>query len=188
MNRIYVACLASYNNGVLHGEWIDATADVDEMQEHVDRILRASKFPNVMVDHEGEQVPSAEEFAIHDHEGDALKGLGEYSGLAKVAALIELEDLAESEIGSDGPAIVRAYWDNMGTMPDDAQEAVDAARDAYAGSFDNREAFADDYAEQTGLLDSVPENLRSYFDMDAFGRDLLMGDYFENDGHYFHNQ
>lgn len=26
-NRIYVACLASYNNGVLHGKWIDATAD-----------------------------------------------------------------------------------------------------------------------------------------------------------------
>jgi Antirestriction protein (ArdA) len=23
--RIYVACLAAYNNGYLHGKWIDAT-------------------------------------------------------------------------------------------------------------------------------------------------------------------
>ena len=26
--KIYVACLAAYNNGHLHGEWIDATQDV----------------------------------------------------------------------------------------------------------------------------------------------------------------
>jgi hypothetical protein len=25
--RIYVACLASYNNGILHGAWIDAWQD-----------------------------------------------------------------------------------------------------------------------------------------------------------------
>ncbi|WP_447531297.1 antirestriction protein ArdA, partial [Legionella pneumophila] len=23
--QIYVACLAAYNNGIVHGEWIDAT-------------------------------------------------------------------------------------------------------------------------------------------------------------------
>lgn len=26
--RFYAACLASYNNGVLHGRWIDASSDV----------------------------------------------------------------------------------------------------------------------------------------------------------------
>lgn len=41
--RIYVACLASYNNGRMHGEWIDATADADEMQAEVDRILREAR-------------------------------------------------------------------------------------------------------------------------------------------------
>lgn len=46
--RIYVACLASYNNGVLHGAWIPASSDVDEMEEAVRAILRASPFPNVM--------------------------------------------------------------------------------------------------------------------------------------------
>ena len=47
-NQIYIACLSSYNAGTLHGEWIAATTDADEMQEHVDRILRASPEPNLV--------------------------------------------------------------------------------------------------------------------------------------------
>ena len=45
--RIYIACLASYNNGRLHGRWIDATSDVDEMSAEIRKILRTSPFPNV---------------------------------------------------------------------------------------------------------------------------------------------
>jgi hypothetical protein len=32
--RIYVACLAAYNAGYLHGEWIDVT-DTDSINEQV---------------------------------------------------------------------------------------------------------------------------------------------------------
>ena len=32
--RIYVACLAAYNNGCLHGRWIDATTP-DEIRREV---------------------------------------------------------------------------------------------------------------------------------------------------------
>jgi antirestriction protein len=38
------------------------------------------------------------------------------------------------------------------------------------------------------MLESVPENLRYYFDFEKFSRDLMMGDYFESDGHYFSNR
>jgi antirestriction protein len=49
--RIYVACLASYNNGVLHGTWIDTEGmDADELYEEVrDKVLLTSRFPNVLV-------------------------------------------------------------------------------------------------------------------------------------------
>ncbi|TIU88858.1 MAG: hypothetical protein E5W06_00385 [Mesorhizobium sp.] len=47
--RFYAACLASYNNGVLHGRWIDASDDVDAMQDEINAMLRESKFPNVTV-------------------------------------------------------------------------------------------------------------------------------------------
>lgn len=190
-NRIYVADLASYNNGILHGAWIDATSDADEMQEKVNEILRASRFPNVMVEFEGKQVPSAEEFAIHDFEGEALKGLREYCGLAAVAARVELDEIAEDELGSDGLAIVLAYWDNIGMqyMPNDIADAVKQVRGAYCGSFSSWTDWAENYCEETGLLDSIPENLRYYFDFEAYGRDARCnGDIFENEGHFFYSR
>jgi len=67
--EIYVVDLAAYNNGILHGVWIDATLDVEEMQEQVDAMLKASP------------VEDTEEYAIHDHEGLGDYRLDEYAGL-----------------------------------------------------------------------------------------------------------
>lgn len=47
--RFYAACLASYNNGVLFGRWIDADSDVDVMAAEVSAMLRESPYPNVTV-------------------------------------------------------------------------------------------------------------------------------------------
>ncbi len=44
--RIYVACLASYNAGILHGEWIDASDDPEEMQASIDAMLSRSRQPD----------------------------------------------------------------------------------------------------------------------------------------------
>lgn len=40
--RIYVASLADYVNGKLHGRWIDATDDVDTVREEITAMLAAS--------------------------------------------------------------------------------------------------------------------------------------------------
>ncbi|RAN38199.1 antirestriction protein ArdA, partial [Hyphomonas sp. GM-8P] len=50
--RIYVACLAAYNNGCLHGRWIEATTP-DDIMGQVRAMLAASPLPG------------AEEWAIH---------------------------------------------------------------------------------------------------------------------------
>lgn len=55
--KIYVADLAAYNNGKLHGVWIDATLDLEDIQAAVSSMLKNSP--------EG----FAEEYAIHDYEG-----------------------------------------------------------------------------------------------------------------------
>ncbi len=51
--QIYVVCLAAYNNGILHGEWIDATQDVSTIYDEIHEML--AKSP----------IEDAEEFAIH---------------------------------------------------------------------------------------------------------------------------
>ncbi|MEH6808999.1 MAG: antirestriction protein ArdA, partial [Hyphomonas oceanitis] len=50
--RIYVACLAAYNGGRLHGRWIDAT-EHEAVWKEVRAMLAASPEPD------------AEEWAIH---------------------------------------------------------------------------------------------------------------------------
>jgi len=71
--RVYVADLAAYNNGTLHGVWVDATQDLDDMQEQVSEMLKASPCEEV-----------AEEYAIHDYEGFGAYSVSEYEGLESV--------------------------------------------------------------------------------------------------------
>ena len=80
--------------------------------------------------------------------------------------------------------IIAAYCSNNGEW---TAEGVQAAEDCYCGTFDSDEDFAEDLADQTGVLDSVPEHLRYYFDMSSWAHDLLMSDYFVSEGHYFRN-
>jgi len=78
--RIYVADLAAYNNGVLHGVWIDATQELDNIQEQIKQMLEASP------------IDDAEEYAIHDYEGFGSYSVSEYEGiqsLHEVACFIE---------------------------------------------------------------------------------------------------
>lgn len=172
-HRIYVACLASYNNGVLHGAWIDASADADEMQAEVDAILRTSKFPNVTVEHEGKTVPSAEEYAIHDHEGPFLADIKEYAGLAEVARRMALAETLEDKFDDDAADLFDAYIDHHGAgYCTDADDICSAIEDAYRGKHDSIEAYVEEMAEETGMLNEVPENLRYYFDFAALGRDM----------------
>lgn len=55
--QIYVACLAAYNNGILHGAWMDATQSADEIRSEIAAMLAKSPIPH------------AEGYAIHDYEG-----------------------------------------------------------------------------------------------------------------------
>lgn len=197
--RIYVACLASYNAGTLHGVWIDVDGkDADDIQGEVAAMLRESPNPNVTVecpDCEGKgygshiasclsperrvcsgcagtgKVPSAEEWAIHDHEG--FYGLvKEYTPFERVAELAELLD-------EHGEAFA-VYAEHVG---DDSFADSDGFQDAYAGEHDTLAAWAEEFMDETGGLDEVPENLRAYFDFEAYARDCrLNGDVFEARG------
>ena len=71
--RIYVACLAAYNNGYLHGAWIDADQDADEIRDEIAAMLARSP------------IKGAEDYAIHDYEGFEGVIIKEYAGIESVA-------------------------------------------------------------------------------------------------------
>jgi antirestriction protein len=206
--RIYVASLSDYNNGRLHGVWVNDCEDKtgDDIQAEVSAMLRASKFPNVMVqtcpdcgpnyssagaaaegitlrpgqiwkdrywqDGKGQaikcptcngdaEVPSAEEWAIHDHEGFGSL-IGESTSFDRVAELAEL-------IEEHGDAFI-AYAENIG---DDA--TADGFQEAYQGEYDTLADWAEQFMDDTGGLSEMQENLRNYFDFEAYGRDAQLG-------------
>jgi antirestriction protein len=163
--RIYVACLASYNAGILHGEWIDAT-DADVIREAIQEMLK------------GSPTAGAEEWAIHDYEGFGSIRLSEWEDVDRVAELGALID-------EHGEAFA-AYADHVGV--DYATE--ESFQDAYCGEWDSEQAYAENLFDELYAHD-VPEHIAPYIDYEAFARDLFINDNYsvESDSgvYVFHN-
>ncbi len=151
--RIYVACLASYNNGHLHGAWIDAARDVWELWDDVQTMLAASP------------VPDAEEYAIHDYEGFAGARISEHQGLdgvVQIAAFI-------AEHGRVGGQL-------LNYLGGDLDEAREAMADQYLGCHPSLADHVQEVMEETA---PIPEALRFYIDWQAMARDAeCSGDLF----------
>jgi len=199
--RIYAACLASYNNGVLHGRWIDVDhGDADTVREEIAAILRESKFPNVTVacpecggtgvadgcctDCNGTgQVRSAEEYAIHDYDG-IPSSWGEHLDLDKLCAYAEVvADLDESDREA-----FDAWLDVQGSNPGD----LDDFREQYQGCHSTLTDWAESWHDDVGTLRDIPDEVARYFDFESWGRDAkLGGDIWTHDGehgvHVFNN-
>lgn len=129
--RIYVASLSDYNNGILHGEWIDADQDLDAIQVAVSDMLRRSTDPY------------AEEFAIHDYDGFYAFRVGEYDPLETVQRIAE-------GIAEHGEAFA-AFIDSVGTE----EATLSAFEDAYRGTYATASAFLDDFVDSMGWADEL---------------------------------
>lgn len=151
--KIYVADLAAYNNGYLHGVWIDATLDIDDIHEQIKAMLESSP------------VDCSEEYAIHDYEGFAGYNLGEYEGIDtahEIACFIEEHGEIAGEV--------------LNHFGGDLEEATKALDEQYAGCYSSLEDYAQELTEDTS---EVPEHLAFYIDYERMGRDMeLSGDIF----------
>jgi len=155
--KIYVADLAAYVNGRLHGRWIEANQPAEDIHEEIQEML--SESPE----------PSAEEHAIHDYEHFGSFHLAEYEDIETVSALAQLID-------EFGEIVASAVWDHVAGNADEARRLLE---DCYQGAWDSLEAWAEELLDSTGELDQVPEHLRPYIDVEAYARDLeLNGDVF----------
>ena len=157
--RIYVASLSDYNAGRLHGDWLDATGDLDALMEGVKGMLARSP------------APGAEEWAIHDYDGFGGLRLSEFEPLSLVTAVA-------SGIREYGGAFA-AWADVVEKDPERLKEF----EEGYQGTWDSLAAYAEDFLDDLGVesqLEAVtPEWLQPYvtIDYEAFGSDMeLSGD------------
>ena len=152
--RIYAACLASYNNGKLHGAWIDVDSDKDQMLEEIKEMLEDSPMPD------------AEEWAIHDTEdlevlGSDAQDLDEVAEYASV-----LEQFSYYDRG-----VIDAAIENFGTFWDDIRRCLE---ECYLGTYSSAEEWAEDHWDSTGLIGDIPSELQCYIDFKSFADDCEM--------------
>ncbi|WP_131783237.1 antirestriction protein ArdA [Legionella gresilensis] len=148
---IYVACLASYNHGILHGTWINANQGTDEISEEIQTMLAQSMTEDVG------------DYAIHDYEGFGNINLSEYEDLETITQYTDFI----ATYGKLGQALIAdvGFKETQTMMTDD-----------YVGCYDSEIDFAWHILEEC-YSHAIPDNLISYFDCEAFARDLFLSDY-----------
>ena len=151
--RIYVADLVAYNAGHLHGVWIDASEDINDIWEQIKTMLANSPVEN------------SEEHAIHDYEGFGGYALTEYAGIEtahEVACFI-------AEYPGFGGELLNHFGGEL-------EEARTSAEENYCGCYKSLADYAQELTEETT---QIPEQLAYYIDYERMGRDMEMsGDIF----------
>ena len=151
---VWLGCLAAYNEGHLHGEWVDAM-DADALSEAYERFIKTS--PALL----------PEELDLFDCEGVGEADLPWWDAeqCAEVASAIYAGgELLEAVINSGH----LCDWSEVVQYPGEVLEAIERAEDGIWPS-------AEDYAWEQ-VKDDLPAHLHGYFDLDQYLKDLH-GDY-----------
>lgn len=151
MLKIFISNLKEYNNGKIIGEWVSLPCE--DIEEVLEKISNSGK----------------DELFISDYETD-ISGLkvSEYDNI------LELNDMTE-EIDNLSDDEVIAFQAYLEQYTNDLQQALDAVRQGNYRIYyncDNMEDVAYQVVNDCGLLDGVPEEVKIYFDYEAYGRDL----------------
>lgn len=169
----WVGCLGCYNNGNLFGKWLPGNVCDDLEAAGLARIETIGDYTAARCVKCG-----GDEFNVFDHENFG----GLLSGECSPVEAREAAELWEQAPESEREAWA-AYLDNIGKGA-----TYSDFQDNYIGEFNSDYEIAEEFANECGLLDEMPESLRRYFDFDAYARDLMSGDIWSNSGHYFWNR
>ncbi|MCF0059089.1 antirestriction protein ArdA [Dyadobacter sp. CY356] len=179
--KIYVGTYGMYNSGSLFGQWFDLSdyADAEQFYKdcydyHRNEFLSDGCRPELMFQ-DWECIPGflISECSLHE---DTFRYFQ-----------------AVSEMDVNSAEAFELYCSNIISWPangNDLEETLEGFNEAYQGYYggvmkDPKTEFAYQYIEDIGLLEGVPQMLERYFDYEAFGRDMFLGDYTEYEGHIF---
>jgi len=147
--RVYVGTYGKYNSGSIEGEWLELE-DYSSKEEFLEACAQL---------HKDEHDP---EFMFQDYESIPLGMISESHIDAEVWDWLDMDDEDKELL-----ALYRAEIDSEGT--------IEQARDTFEGKYKDEEDWAYEFMQSTGGLDGMPENLRTYFDYEAFARDCRLG-------------
>lgn len=152
------------------GVWVDLLP-VRSWDDVAEKLQAA--FPNAVID----------EILCSDIEGYLVKPFYESScdGFSMDAWAEFAEEVESSHLDLE---VIEAYADNCSSWAD---VSISNIEDTYIGEYDSDADFAENYADDTGLLSGVPDTVRWYFDFEAYWKCELRHYFYESNGHYFRN-
>lgn len=159
MIRVYLTNLALYNEGTLHGEWLELPATDEEITDAMRRVLCR---------------PGDEEYFITDYECKLPVLVDEYENLYKLNGFAHALTLWTNAYGID---VVRAviaatgyttYTTRKELMSIFEEERFEVLHDVRDKESLGLAATADGY--WNGV--EIPDALAEYIDYDAIGRDM----------------
>lgn len=152
--------LNQYVCGKLNFVWLSLPCTDEEL---------AKAFDEIEVSHDGKHYyycgNESEEYFITDWESDVFKNVGEYSHLPTLRKQAEkVKDLNEEQLEIVSVLLGESY---------DLDEAIEELENVYIfNDCENMAQVAMDYTEQYGIIQQIPEDLREFFDYEAYGNML----------------
>ncbi|HEY1831340.1 MAG TPA: antirestriction protein ArdA [Acidimicrobiales bacterium] len=165
--RIYAASLNDYNEGILHGKWIDVACPCENIEAQIQDMLDSSP------------TSGAEEFGIFDFDGFGPWRPGEYESISVLARVAH-------GIVQHGAAF--AHWAALAGTADSELDRFEAVYVGHYRSFvEYAERILEEYELPEQLENAVPSFLNRYVHLDitGFANDLLLDgdvDVSEGDG------
>ena len=153
---IYITNLGKYNEGYLMGEWVKLPVPADKLDEVLERIGIDGEY---------------EEYFITDYEASfANLNLSEYTSIEALNEFAERLDEMESWEVEKLAAVLE--YETVSSITD-IMDIIDHLDDFdILADVEDDEGLGRYYAEEFCTLEAVPDHLRSYFDYEAYGRDI----------------
>lgn len=160
MIKVFITDLASYNEGILVGEWVELPMDrvdlKDKIQEILEEGLQASRDRGLC------NCNNHEEYFITDVEGDMR--IDQYDNVLKLNS--QLEELFMCEEDDRIVELIMGFFD-------DAEEVLDIVGErnyiVFSGVETKRDV-VEDYLYMTGTQDDVPAWLEGHIDYESIYR------------------
>ena len=176
---VCVSCMACHNEGRGLGKWItaeQAAAEVDAEAITYGGQGEAMTYGSGAA-FVGCKRCGGDEWDAVDVENTphGFRELREF--YVNAAALVELADFVDVDAFA-----IFAAWFNAGGHITDLEELIAEYQDRYHGEWLSMRDYAESYAEDSGMLQGLPDHLARYFDFDAFASDLEHDLYYEG-GH-----
>jgi antirestriction protein len=149
---VWLGCLECSSNGLLVGGWYAA--------ESADLVTSSALH--------GQPITAGthEEMWVGDHEGLPTRGESSPAEVARLARRI-------AELGEAQRAAFVAWIATGGFVVDrDGLPCVAEFEERFCGTWGSFGEYAEQLADDIGLLDDVPDHVSRYFDWDAWTRDL----------------